>query len=159
MSWLLEGIHKIKRTVILILLATIIVFLLTRVFRIVHVEGNSMSPTYVNGDYVIVNCLMKPGKGDVAVFDSSLFEKDKVIKRIVAVENDVVEVTDNKLSINGKENKKVKETDSMEPIKVLKNQFFILGDNVNHSYDSRNVGVLSEGEVYGTVVCSFGGFH
>ncbi len=80
------------------------------------VPSSSMNPTLISGDRVIVNKLAysvrvpftlqqiaswgSPARGDVITFDSP---KDEVnlIKRVVAVAGDVVEMRDNTLSING----------------------------------------------------------
>jgi signal peptidase I len=81
------------------------------------VPSSSMNPTLISGDRVMVNKLAysvrvpftlqqiaswgSPARGDVITFDSP---KDEVnlIKRVVAVAGDVVEMHDNTLSINGK---------------------------------------------------------
>jgi signal peptidase I len=80
------------------------------------VPSSSMNPTLISGDRVVVNKLAyslrvpftllqvarwaSPARGDVITFDSP---KDEVnlIKRVIAVEGDLVEMHDNTLSING----------------------------------------------------------
>jgi signal peptidase I len=94
------------------------------------VPSSSMNPTLISGDRVIVNKLAyslrvpftlqhvmrwaSPARGDVITFDSP---KDEVnlIKRVVAVGGDVVEMHDNTLTINGK----VIERNLVEPSKAI----------------------------------------
>jgi signal peptidase I len=94
------------------------------------VPSSSMNPTLISGDRVIVNKLAyslrvpftlqhlarwaSPARGDVITFDSP---KDEVnlIKRVVAVAGDVVEMHDNTLTINGQ----VIERSLVEPSKAI----------------------------------------
>jgi signal peptidase I len=80
------------------------------------VPSSSMNPTLVSGDRVVVNKLAysvrvpftlqhlvrwaSPKRGDVITFDSPLDEVN-LIKRVVGVEGDVVQMQDNMLTING----------------------------------------------------------
>jgi len=82
-----------------------------------YVPSSSMNPTLVQGDRVVVNKLAyslrlpftlqhlvrwdAPQRGDVITFDSPLDEVN-LIKRVIAVGGDVIEMHDNTLTINGK---------------------------------------------------------
>jgi signal peptidase I len=81
------------------------------------VPTGSMNPTIVEGDWVLVNKLAYdfkvpllgrtlfrwggPQRGDIVIFDPP-GEKDRFVKRVVAVPGDVVELRDNQLFLNGK---------------------------------------------------------
>lgn len=102
---------------IAIVVLAVIVALRMFVYNSVEVSGISMTPTYDSGEVVVVNKVVKPKRGDVAVFylndvDSKLkamFAKaeecgegqpyEKLIKRVVAVEGDKLWAT--KISTSG----------------------------------------------------------
>lgn len=78
------------------------------VFSTVEVDGDSMNPTYQNKDVVSVNKVIRPNRGDVAVFYKNEVENkftaqfapkeecalgkpyEKLIKRVVALEGDKI---------------------------------------------------------------------
>ncbi|SFX04990.1 signal peptidase I [Thermoactinomyces sp. DSM 45891] len=121
-----------------------------------HVSGPSMQNTLASSDKVMVNKLIykvrAPKQGEVVVFRS----KDKIdlIKRIVALPGETVEVKNNQLLVNGKEVKEPylsssTKTVDFAPVKVPNGQVFVLGDNRSNSTDSRVLGPVSTGEIVG----------
>lgn len=80
------------------------------------VPTGSMKPTIVEGDYILVNKLAYdlkvpfvgwqllrwggPRRGDIVIFDPP-GERDRFVKRVVAVAGDQVELRDNHLFLNG----------------------------------------------------------
>lgn len=171
MRWLLQGItrgvgkvlRKGKTMLLLFLAAVFLVFLSTRVFRIIHIEGDSMFPSLKDGDYVLVNRLLEPKNGDVAVFESKAYQKERIIKRIAASGGDVLAIKGGKLWRNGAEvEEKYRNqafAEEWEYIKVPDESFFVLGDNTRHSFDSRKVGYMSKEELYGTVIFHLDGIR
>lgn len=109
------------------------------------IPSGSMIPTLNIGDYLVTSQLgFQPKRGDIVVFsppETYHGNKSDLIKRIVAVGGDEVEVREGALWLNGV---RQKEDYVPEPIhddfartKVPAGQFFMLGDNRNDSFDSR----------------------
>jgi signal peptidase I len=134
-------------------------------FTIAAVDGVSMEPSFHDGDKVIVDKLPYI-KGDihrgdiVAIYISP---KENLIKRIVGIPGDTVELRDGVLYVN---NSKVEEsyirkysTDEQQvlnfsPFLVPKDFYFILGDNRLNSIDSRSVtiGPVEKSDIKGKVI-------
>ena len=129
------------------------------------VPSGSMLPTIQIGDHIFVNKLaysvrlpllgtqlMKIGdlhRGDVVVFVSPIDPSTDLIKRVVAIPGDTVEIRNKVLYVNGEkvDDPHASFTDStimpngnrdnMKPKKVPEGKFFVMGDNRDRSYDSR----------------------
>ena len=102
-------------------------------------------------------------RGDVVVF---VFPEDRTkdfIKRVVGIPGDTVEVRAGMLYLNGKETpdpharfeKSLAERqpgsqgDYMAPLKLGPDQYFMMGDNRDHSYDSRYWGPITRDAIEG----------
>lgn len=128
-----------------------------------QVEGHSMDPSFADGEYLIANKLTykfsTPQRGDVIIFKRT--ETDDYIKRIIGLPGDVVSIKDGKILINGElldesaylsssvytnGGTYLKEGGS---IKVPQGQYFVCGDNRQHSSDSRDFGPISEDVIKG----------
>lgn len=108
---------------------------------------------------------VKPRRGDVIVFitpedkDEGYWKQRDFIKRVVGIEGDSVEVKDKRVYINGKLWDDVygvhtdtgirPERDNFGPVSVPKNSLFMMGDNRDHSNDSRFWGFVDLSEVRG----------
>lgn len=106
-----------------------------------------MSPTLNIDDKVIsINKnLTNINTGDIIVFESNdeVNKGSLLIKRVVAKENDYVKIKDNKLFVNNQFIKNIGDINSDNlDLLIDENEFFVLGDNVNNSYDSRNYGPI-----------------
>ncbi len=110
-----------------------------------------------------------PEVGDVVAFlPQGLASNSYSIKRIVAGPGDTVQISDGKLYING-ERTELKNSDltiadagiASEEITLGEDEYFVLGDMVNNSEDSRyaSVGNVKRSEIYGKVwfIISFPG--
>lgn len=98
-------------------IAMLLTFILLRcVFLIGYVPSESMEPTIERGSYII-GCRIY---SELEVGDIIIFRHDGklLVKRIAAAEGDIVE--QNGISMT-----------------VPKDCYYVLGDNTNHSYDSR----------------------
>lgn len=115
------------------------------------VVGNSMNDVLLNGDTVMVNSLSyrmtSPKRYDVIVFSKTEKNGDKVeyIKRIIALPGETVQITDGNVYVNDKEledleldEKIVNPGLAKEKIKLDYDEYFVIGDNVNNSEDSRS---------------------
>lgn len=128
------------------------------------VSGNSMVPTYQNGDYLITEKVSyrfrTPKAGEVIVLKNPRDESQDFIKRIIAVPGDTIKISNNKVYVN---DKALNETylPSGTPthagafltegtvIKAANNQYFVIGDNREHSSDSREWGPVTKEEIVG----------
>jgi len=99
------------------------------------VYGASMEPTFHNGDYLIIDEVSyqfrKPQKGEVVVFKYPLNPSKYFIKRIANTPGDDVSIEKIKIDTLGD------------------NEYFVLGDNTNHSSDSRVWGSVNEELIVG----------
>jgi len=129
----------------------------------------SMYPTFDIGDQLLVDKISKVvrpyQRRDVVVFNPSdtykelTGNKEALIKRIVAVAGDIVEVKDRTLFVNGvpqqEEYINEKPDYALEPIKVPTGFLLVLGDNRNHSFDSHIWGFLPERNIIGRAVLKY----
>lgn len=143
---------EIGRTLFPYLLIILVVFLLkTFVFQIVVVRGESMSPTYTDGDILFLDKITPQFTGyklgDIVVADAenAIDHTEKVIiKRIIGLPGDTVQISGGKVYINGKLLDDYISTPidfpgiAAEPIELHEEEYFLLGDNRNNSLDSRS---------------------
>ena len=138
------------------------------------VDGRSMDTTLHNGDRVLVNKLSyrlhDPRRGDVVVLKqlNGSAERD-LIKRVIALPGETIEVQDCAVTIDGKTlNEPYLDPTVVTPgncgpgypaTKVPENQVFVMGDNRPGSGDSRSFGPVSEDLLIGrafVVIWPFG---
>lgn len=125
----------------------------------IRVDGDSMVPTLISGEYVVVNRLSyrlgNPHRGDIIVFHFPRNPAEEYIKRIIGLPGDVIEVMDGSVYINGQPlderylDVKVNYTGKWE---VPQGQLFVLGDNRNNSSDSHDWGTVPMDYVVGKAV-------
>lgn len=120
------------------------------------VEGSSMYPTLHDKDKLLLWKLGDLEKGDVVVFDSHDLENNKYVKRIIGTEGDHVVIAGNTVIVNNKivEEPYINEVDFYGEVDLVVSEecIFVLGDNRNHSNDSRAFGEVSLEDVDGKVV-------
>ena len=118
------------------------------IVRSYYIPSGSMIPTLQIRDYILVNELQyrfcSPARGDVAVFhppDSYHGDKEDLIKRVVGIEGDTIEVRGGQLYRNDQAVVEgyIKEPIAQDfpPFRVKPGRVFMMGDNRNDSYDSR----------------------
>jgi signal peptidase I len=157
------------------------------------VPTGSMKPTIVEGDRILVNKLAydlriplthisirrlaDPARGDIVVFDSKAADM-RLVKRVIGLPGDVVEMRDNRLAINGVAARYSDaryaagavfaiesyagmthriELDpagpgrlgSFGPVRVPEGRYLVLGDNRDNSADSRVHGFVPREEIVG----------
>ena len=142
--------------------AVIVVFLVFAfVFRVVGVDGDSMNPTLNNGDWLAVSGgIIKPERGDIVVVTQPWERNVPIIKRVIAVENDVVDIdfVNHLVYINGEviDEPYILEPTRLQydmqfPLTVDEGCVFVMGDNRNDSLDSRStqIGLVDERYILG----------
>jgi len=125
------------------------------------VSGEAMSPAYVNGDYILINEFDKQfDRGDVIILNPESSPNISIIKRVVGLPLDKVEIRDGKVLINGQTlNEAYSDGDTAGDISVTLggDQYFVLGDNRNKSLDSRSFGPVSKSNIQGKVFYKISG--
>lgn len=135
-------------------------------FTPIVVDGDSMMPTLVDGDRMIVNKLGDLERFDIVVFHAP--EGKDYIKRVIGLPGDYIEYKDDQLYINGEpidepylDEYKSQLTEGtltqdftlqdIDPtIDVIPEGYvFVMGDNRRYSKDSRHIGIVSEEKIIG----------
>ncbi len=142
--------------------AVIVVFLVFAfVFRVVGVDGDSMNPTLNNGDWLAVSSgITKPERGDIVVVTQPWERNVPIIKRVIAVENDVIDIdfVNHLVYVNGEviDEPYILEPTRLQydmqfPLTVDEGCVFVMGDNRNDSLDSRStqIGLVDERYILG----------
>ena len=151
-----------------IIIAALIALIILSLFKPIIVQQHSMEPNFYSGDYVIAfkqayKLSKEPARGDVIVFHSELKDSKgrnkNLIKRVIAVEGETVEIRDGYVYVNGE---KIEEpyvleqgiSGVMEKVVVPEDCLFCCGDNREVSVDSRKdeVGFVSKDQIVGKVI-------
>jgi len=113
------------------------------------VSGDSMFPTFHNGEYLVVDELSydfhSPQRGDVVIFKFPLDPSKYFIKRIIGLPGETVSVAGGKVYVTGIDGKRTQisepylttATNKSTTTTLAKDQYFTMGDNRLVSYDSR----------------------
>ena len=127
----------------------LLVFFLLTTFRVTVVHGDSMLPTYKNGQMVIVNRLNRGvQRGDVILVEAG---NEILIKRVAYLAGDLVPA--NHAWMFGEVSHYFEPSDRIEsPLRVPPGHVVVLGDNLRISDDSRAFGPIPTEQIYGRVV-------
>lgn len=139
----------------MIVAAALIAAVTYRFFELSYVTGNSMEPTYKNGDILLVCKWRSPKSGDIVTAYINDLER-VVVKRVVGKPGDWIRYTTKGIYRNGEpvqtdRNPKKQETELCE-VFIPEGYIFLLGDNWKHSFDSRNFGCIPIDAVRGVVI-------
>ena len=154
-------------------------FIRTFVVQAFKIPSGSMIPTLLIGDHILVNKFIygvkvpftdfvaipitKPERGDVIVFRFPKDESKDFIKRVVGIPGDKIEVRDKILYVNGIEQSEpftnhsanalpsqiMPDRDNFGPVNVPEHSYFVMGDNRDHSLDSRFWGFVDFSKIKG----------
>lgn len=165
-----------KAIVTALLLALFIRAYFVQAFKI---PSGSMIPTLLIGDHILVNKFIygtklpfsdkrilvfrKPKRGDIIVFKYPENPSRDFIKRVIAIEGDVIESRNKVIYVNGQPVQEpyiqhtdnstrpggIEPRDNFGPYIVPKGKYFMMGDNRDQSYDSRYWGYVDIKEIKG----------
>ena len=138
------------------------------VFQPFIVKGASMEPSFRGGDYLIVDEISyrftTPQRGEVLVFKYPLDKTQRFIKRIIGLPGEKIDIVGGRITITSAvgDKKLLNEIYITTPLSemALENntltlssgEYYVMGDNRTHSFDSRNWGVLKEEDIVGRVI-------
>lgn len=134
------------------------------------VDGESMMPTYVNNEYILAEKISymtgSPERGDVIVFRYPNNPNVSYIKRIIGLPGETIKIEDSTVTVYNDKNsegtiidEKYLAGDTLTlaegtqsgaySAKVPSNEYFVMGDNRQHSSDSREWGLLPKTNIIG----------
>ena len=168
---------KLVREVLLVLIAALAIFMgVQSTMEHFQVSGSSMEPSLQDGEHILVNRAVyfhvnrgwashiipflkwrgdsgylfhPPNRGDVVILrpPTNVHLKEDLIKRIIAIPGDTIEIRQSVVYVNGQA---LKESYIKEPTRanmplqhVTAGKYFVMGDNRNNSNDSRYFGLVS----------------
>ena len=149
-----------------IIIAVVIALVVVQFIKPTIVKQSSMEPNFYENDYLFVSkqsyTFSEPKRGDVVVVHSSLLRENGdeklLIKRIIGLPGDKIDISDGKVYINGEElvedyTKEGYTTGDVDGLVVPKDEVFCMGDNRRVSIDSRapEVGCIDMDAVVGKV--------
>lgn len=140
--------------------AVVVVIMLTFLFRMIDVDGNSMNNTLYNSDKVIVtNLFYTPKDGDIVVISHAQNYQKPIIKRVIATEGQTLDIDfeTGEVVVDGIvlqedyiSSDTVKGTAEI-PSVIPKGKVFVMGDNRSVSLDSRyeDIGLINVTDIIG----------
>jgi len=159
-----ESLYEWVRALVSSVLAVVLIF--TFAVRLIGVDGHSMVPTLQDGDRLAVAVGVLAGNyrtGDIVVLRKQSFLDEPIVKRVIALEGQTVDIdfSTGSVKVDGKVlnesyiNELTFRSDGTEfPLTVPEGSVFVMGDNRNHSNDSRDVrlGTVDTGYIIGKAV-------
>jgi len=167
------------------LLAIVIFFVVHGSIQNFRVEGLSMDPALKDGEMVIVNKLLyfridvkrlaglvpfwdvkdkrsfslfhEPHRGEVVVFNWPVDPERQLVKRVIGVPGDTVEIRSGAVYVTGTPLSEpyiaslhgIRE--NIGPVEVSEGYYFVMGDNRLHSNDSRDWGLVARDDIVGKI--------
>ncbi|HYM24590.1 MAG TPA: signal peptidase I [Vicinamibacterales bacterium] len=126
-----------------------------------HVDGNSMEPTYKDGDHVLIDKLTyrfrQPSRTEAVAFYYPINPDRSFIGRVIAREGDTIKIADGKVFVNNQElpepyvSATFRGKDNYGPKTVPEGTYFIMGDRRDSVSDSRHWGPVPRKYVWGRV--------
>ena len=144
----------------LLTLMAVAIFIRTFIFEPVQCIGISMYPTLVGGEGMFTEKLTytvsAPQRDDIIICRYP-YHTEKCVKRVIATPGDRISISDGAIYLNGEKLDESAywdgyiEDSEMPEVTVPERSLFVVGDNRNHSGDSRHVGFIPYWQVKGKV--------
>jgi signal peptidase I len=147
----------------ILLLAVGLYFVITFAIQTVHVIGFSMVPTLNDNDYVLATKVdlrfTTPSRGDIVILKDPFDNSQDFVKRVIALPGERLKITHGNVFINGRQLREpylpadLKSADwpvdGSDPNGQLipAGHYFVMGDNRNHSSDSRVFGAIALNQI------------
>jgi len=155
----------IKRLILILAIYTLLNLTTIRFF----IDGPSMQPTLNSGEVLMVNRLAYtfslPERGHIVVFHSPLDPSFDYIKRVIGIPGDTIEIREQTIYVNGT---RLREPYLLDKCSVTAcfdgfwqldmDEYFLMGDNRNLSYDSRAFGAVQFNQILGQAVLRYAPF-
>ena len=133
----------------------IVALILATLFRVVNVDGESMTNTLQHKDTLLISgTFYTPDYGDIVVVTRE--ESSPLIKRVIGLAGDRIRIADGVVYRNDQPLTESYTRDGITPdngmegeITVPAGEVFVMGDNRCDSYDSRMLGTVSEEDILG----------
>ena len=128
------------------------------------VQGASMEPNFSDGNYLIVDEVTyrfkEPLRGEVIVFRNPTNESEFYIKRIIGLPGERAVIKEDSVFINGKQLEEIYLPNDIKfnnniDTALKSDEYFVMGDNRLHSFDSRSWGPLKRDKIIGAVRVRF----
>lgn len=163
--YILDPPDSFFKIIIALLISTILIlsFFLNNIF-IAIVDGSSMENTIHDNDILIINkkaySISSPQRYDIVNVYAPYKYDNFLVKRIIGLPGDIIEINDSNLYINGEKiyEPYIKEEMNIPyylKLKIPKDKFFIMGDNRNISLDSRYFGLIQTQDIQGKVILKY----
>lgn len=149
----------------LVIALAVLMLLFTFFTRLIGVDGSSMRPTLTHGDLMVVqHAGYTPKQGDVVIATQPTFSTTPIVKRVIAVGGQTVDIdySTSTVYVDGVALEEPYLGEAMEypfwvnntHIEVPEGKLCLMGDNRNHSTDSRapEIGVVDERSIIGHVL-------
>ena len=142
--------EKNKELVPYVVIVIVVVLIRTFIVTPVKVNGSSMYDTLKGNEICILYKLGKIKRFDIIVAE---YDNEKLIKRVIGMPGETIEVENGFIYINDKRIKDeygYGETDDFTKVTLEEDEYFVMGDNRKISKDSRLIGPIKEKNISGT---------
>lgn len=140
----------LKVLIYIAIVTALVVGFQTFLYSPMRVTGDSMNPTFCDKDIVLVNRFQydnhEPERYDLIVFNYKYDQKTRYIKRVIGLPGETVEIKNNTIYIDSEELKEYygiyddgeRHLEDYPAYTLGEDEYFVLGDNRDHSVDSRS---------------------